>query len=144
MLQGQLASEIVAREYIGAFTRLANKVIDVHQLYDLHKQYYSTMMIDQRHPHLPTREYGVWNICSRCFADGTFTDERTGMRVPSNDYRYQATHVLRWIGFVLSEMGYTCEGLWNPKSPSRTIYGPYNPRQCAPLPDPTPSLLGVN
>lgn len=141
MLQGNLPSEIVAREYIGAFSRLANSVIDMHRIHKLKEQYYSSMMIDERHPHLPTREFGVWDICSRCFEDGTFIDEQTKERVHSNDYRYQATHVFRWIGFVLSEMGYTCEGLWDPKNASRTIYGPYNPRQCAPLPDPVLSLL---
>lgn len=141
MLQGQLPSEVVAREYIGAFARLASSVIDMHRLHELQAQYYSTMLIDERHPHLPTRERGVWNICSRCFEDGTFIDERTKQRVHSNDYRYQASHVFRWIGFVLSEMGYVCEGLWNPKTPSKTIYGPYNPRQCVALPDPSSSLL---
>lgn len=141
MLRGQLPSEIVALEYIGAFSRLANTVIDMHRLHELHEQYYSTMMIDERQPHLPTRQYGVWNICSRCYEDGTFIDERTKERVPSHDYRYQATHVFRWIGFVLSEIGYNCGGLWDPHDPSKTIYGPYNPRPCAPLPDSASSLL---
>lgn len=141
MLQGQLPSEVVAWAYIGAFSRLAHTLIDMHRLHELQTQYYSTMLIDARHPHIPTRERGVWNICSRCSEDGTFIDERTKQRVHSDDYRYQATHVFRWIGFVLSEMGYPCRGLWDPKNPSKAIYGPYNPRQCAALPDPTPHLL---
>lgn len=141
MLQGELPSEIVAGEYIGTFASLSSTIVDIHRLDELQKQYYSSMMIDARHPHVPTREYGVWNICSRCDEDGTFIDERTKVRVHSMDYRYQATHVFRWIGFVLSDIGYMCEELWDPKQPSKTIYGPYEPRQCSPLPDSTPSLL---
>jgi hypothetical protein len=141
MLLGLLPSEVVATEYPGAFWKLANSVIDVDRLTQLKKEYYGTMMADERLPGIPTREWGVWKVCTQCTRDGRFIDERTKKKVFTNDWRFQAAHVFRWIGYVLADAGHTCSALWDPTNPHLALYGPYNPRPCAPLPDIRDKLL---
>jgi hypothetical protein len=134
MLDGDLPAEVVALEYAAAFRQLASPIMDADTFWQLNHTYYTTMLLDARHPAIPTRERGVWHVCSKCNPDGTFIDERTGKRVRTEDWRFRAAHVFRFIGFALSWSGYPCGELWDMEAPGGMNYGGYNSRPCAPLP----------
>jgi hypothetical protein len=143
MLDGVLPSEAVALGYVTAFQKLAAPFLDAYVSWKLNQTYFETMLVDSRYPASPTRERGVWHVCSKCQPDGTFTDERSGEHVRSEDWRFRAAHVFRFIGFALSRAGYPCKQLWDQDHPDDLHYGPYNPRPCAPLPDAAPHKLPV-
>lgn len=141
MLRGELATEIIAREYGTVFLQLAWPLLDVHTYLDLHAAYYPGMLLDARHPDIPTRAQGVWKVCSRCTPDGQFKEGRSKEWATTHDWRFQAAHVFRFVGYVLHELGSGCRELYDAQQPEQLAYGPYDPVPCAALPDTSGHLL---
>ena len=136
MVDGQLPDAVVAREYVLAFQRLAMPIMDSAQLASLNRTYWATMLLDPRHLATPTRERGVWHICSKCDEHGFFVDERSGKRVRSQDWRFRAAHVFRFIGWALAQAGHACSALWDESAPDALNMGGHVSKPCEPLPQP--------
>eukprot|EP00892_Ulva_mutabilis_P007703 jgi/Ulvmu1/5304/UM022_0098.1 len=143
MLMGEVATEVVATEYGHAFLQLAWPLLDVDTYAQLYDTYYPGMLYDTRYPDTPTRERGVWNICSTCNAEGKFKEGRSKKWESTHDWRFQAAHVFRFIGFVLDELGSGCSDLFDPENPKQLHYGPYNAIPCIDLPDARSHMLPV-
>lgn len=136
MLAGQLPDAVVANEYVPAFKRLSAPFIDGHVFERLNDTYWSSMLRDPRYPASPTRQRGVWHVCSECDEFGFFEDERTGLHVRSEDWRYRAAHVFRFIGWALAQVGAACPSLWDAAEPAAVNLGGYVSKPCEPLPEP--------
>lgn len=143
MIRGEIATEIVAKEYGYAFLQLAWPLLDVSTFLELQDTYYPGMLLDVRWPDIPTRARGVWKICSTCTPDGQFKEGRYKVWATTHDWRFQGAHMFRFIGFVLSELGSECTDLYDPREPGRLNYGPYDPVPCAVLPAADSHLLQI-
>lgn len=138
MLDDVLPSEVVALSYISAFQTLAAPFLDAHSAWALNRTYFDTMLLDSRYPASPSRERGVWRVCSKCQRDGSFADAVAGKTGFAEDWRFRAAHAFRFIGFALDSAGAPCAALWDAADPDKLHYGPYNPRPCAQLPEAAP------
>lgn len=143
MIRGELATEVVAREYGLVLLQLAWPLLDVNTYMRFHAAYYPGMLLDSRHPDVPTRARGVWNICSTCTPEGLFREGRSKEWAVAHDWRFQAAHAFRFVGYILHELGHPCTDLFDPLAPGRLGYGPYDPVPCAVLPDVSSHLLHV-
>ncbi|KAK3266237.1 hypothetical protein CYMTET_25126 [Cymbomonas tetramitiformis] len=92
------------------------------------------MLFDERRKGMPSRHAGLAPNCMQCDGDGNFVDfaRGTGDTVPldGRDRRFDAVHTLRYIGYVLHSIGYTCDELYDPDNQYRDIYGPYQQELC--------------
>ena len=143
MLRGEVATEVIAREYGHAFLQLAWPLLDIDRYLQLEKVYYPGMLLDVRHPDVPTRAMGVWKTCSTCTPDGWFREGRSKEWAMTHDWRFQAAHVFRFIGFLLHDLGSDCPDLYDPDIPEKLNYGPYDAIPCVEIPDANGHLLRV-
>lgn len=143
MIRGELATEVVAQEYGHVFLQLAWPLLDVNTYSRFHEAYYPDMLLDVRHPDVPTRARGVWNICSTCTPEGLFKEGRSKKWARAHDWRFQAAHVFRFIGYMLHELGHECRDLFDPLTLSHLNYGPYDPVPCTVLLDVGSHLLQI-
>ena len=127
-----------ALSYIEKFFDLASSFIDYEDLLRANATYFASELYDTRRPTDPSRKSGVGPSCSKCFGYtdeiktswlvsqyGMFQDYKDGKFSKIKDLQYLATHIFRFIGYVLYTKGYSCLSLYIPGK-KYDIYTPYS------------------
>lgn len=128
---GNLSDALVNAAYVDAFAGSARPLLDDAAMDTARAAYDAELLWDERREDTPTRRTGVGPTCAGCELTGSFADAVSGATTPVRDRRFDASHTLRFLGYVLSEtLGHECPALFDPAQPFRPAYGPYQDELC--------------
>lgn len=75
-----------------------------------------------------TRACGITNLTKLCAPSPPVA------QVPCYDDQFEAVNTLRFIGYLLAQQGFPCAALWDPKQPTKWMYGHYEHALCVAFP----------
>ena len=151
-MTSKIISTLVVKSYVERFLSLASSFLDIQTLLAANATYAASELYDSRRPRDLSRRTGIGPNCALCDAAdansgsvvneintnplqwlvknyGVFEDYKTGTLTNVKDYKFTATHIFRFLGFVLYQRGFPCSDLYV-AGVKNDIYGQWEDNVC--------------